>query len=194
MEAIQKSIEELRPYKNNPRKNDAAVPKVAESIKRFGFKIPILIDADNVIIAGHTRLKAAKSLGYKTVPCVVVTDLTPDQIKALRLADNKVAEFSEWDQIFLDQELEELKNQFNMAAFGFDLQEAADDFELPQEEEEETNAVTLSVVFTNEQKALVDYAMENCGKCTETFGNTNKKGNQIYEVIRQWTELKQLKM
>lgn len=194
MEVLQIYTDSLRPYANNPRKNDAAVPKVAESIKHFGFKVPILIDQDHIVITGHTRLKAAKKLGLKTVPCVVVDDLTPDQIKALRLADNKVSEFAEWDASLLDQELEALKDQFNMDAFGFENPETAEDnFSMDQEEEEETNASTLSVVFTNEQKALIDYAMENCGKCTETFGNTNKKGNQIYEVVKQWAELKSLK-
>ena len=87
-------ITELKPYENNPRINDAAVPAVAESIKQFGFKQPIVIDKNNVIVCGHTRYKAAIKLGLKTVPCVIADDLTDEQIKAYRLADNKVSELA----------------------------------------------------------------------------------------------------
>ena len=92
MQIIQKQLNELVPYKNNPRINDAAVPAVAESIKAFGFKVPIVIDKNNVIVCGHTRYKAAQSLNMKSVPCIVADDLSDEQIKAFRLADNKVSE------------------------------------------------------------------------------------------------------
>lgn len=82
------NINDLREYENNPRNNDNAVEKVANSIKEFGFKVPIVIDQNNVIIAGHTRLKAAKQLGLEEVPCIIANDLTPEQVKAFRLADN----------------------------------------------------------------------------------------------------------
>ena len=91
MQIVYKKIEELKPYKNNPRKNDEAVPYVAESIKQFGFKVPIIIDNNNEIIAGHTRYKASIKLEMKEVPCIIADDLTEEQIKAFRLADNKVA-------------------------------------------------------------------------------------------------------
>ena len=107
-----KNVEELIPYENNPRNNDAAVPMVAESIKEFGFKVPIIIDKDNVIIAGHTRLKAAKMLGLKEVPCILADDLTDEQAKAFRLADNKVAELSEWNFERLEIELEGLDDLY----------------------------------------------------------------------------------
>lgn len=87
-------ISKIKPYPNNPRKNDDAVEYVANSIKEFGFQVPILVNKEYVVIAGHTRLKAAKLLQIKTVPCVVLQNLTPDQEKALRLADNKVGELS----------------------------------------------------------------------------------------------------
>ena len=90
MEIINKKLTELIPYKNNPRKNDEAVKYVANSIKEFGFKVPIVIDKDNVIVAGHTRYKASQQLGLKEVPCIVADDLTEDQVYAFRLADNKV--------------------------------------------------------------------------------------------------------
>lgn len=98
-------IESLKPYENNPRKNDDAVRYVMNSIKEFGFKVPIIITKDKEIVAGHTRLKAAKRLKLETVPCIVADDLTPEQIKAFRLADNKVAEFAEWDFDVLSEEL-----------------------------------------------------------------------------------------
>lgn len=127
MKIIEKSIESIIPYDKNPRLNDEAVKYVAESIKQFGFKVPIIIGQDNVIIAGHTRLKAAKELGYKTVPCIVADDLTPEQIKAFRLADNKVAEKAEWDFDLLGDELDDIMN-IDMEAFGFD-------FEIEEEQE-----------------------------------------------------------
>lgn len=109
-------IEEIKPYKNNPRLNDEAVDAVANSIKEFGFKVPIIIDRNNVIIAGHTRLKAAKRLRLKEIPVVVADDLTDDQIRAFRLADNKVGEIAEWDLGKLDQELENVL--MDMEQFG----------------------------------------------------------------------------
>lgn len=112
-------IDEIHPYENNPRFNKDAVSKVAASIKKFGFKNPILVDKNNVIIAGHTRLEAAKKLGLDEVPCIVAADLTDKQAKALRLADNKVAEFSTWDYLKLDEELKALGDSFEFSDFGF---------------------------------------------------------------------------
>lgn len=137
---VEREIGELHPYEKNPRKNDEAVKYVAESIKQFGFKVPIVIDSDGVIVAGHTRWKAAKKLGLETVPCIVADDLTEEQIKAFRLADNKVAEKAEWDFDLLAGELDELFD-FDMSVFGFEeisMEEAElveDDFEaeLPEE-------------------------------------------------------------
>ena len=111
-------IEDLIPYHNNPRVNDPAVDYVASSISEFGFKVPIVIDKDNVIVAGHTRLKAAIKLKLKELPCIRATDLTDAQIKAFRIADNKTNEFAEWDFAKLDIELEELED-FDYD-FGFD--------------------------------------------------------------------------
>ena len=103
-------IETLKPYENNPRNNDGAVEYVANSIKKFGFKVPIVVDKDNVIVSGHTRYRASLELGLKEVPVVVADDLTPEQIKAFRLADNKVAEKSSWDYGKLGIEIEDLLN------------------------------------------------------------------------------------
>lgn len=126
MQIIYKKIEELKPYKNNPRKNDEAVPYVAESIKQFGFKVPIIIDKNNEIIAGHTRYKASIELKLKEVPCIIADDLTEEQIKAFRLADNKVAEKAEWDMDLLELELQDIVD-IDMEDFGFAMDISEDE-------------------------------------------------------------------
>jgi len=120
MKIVNKQLGELKPYKSNPRKNDGAVNAVAESIKEFGFKVPIIIDKNNEIVAGHTRLLAAKQLGLIEVPCIVADDLTDDQIKAFRIADNSTAQIAEWDLEKLNIEL--LDIDFDMTMFGLDEQ------------------------------------------------------------------------
>ena len=112
-------IDKLKPYPNNPRKNEHAVEPVANSIREFGFKQPIVIDTDNTIIAGHTRLLAAKELGLTEVPVIVADDLTPEQVKAYRLADNKTGELAGWDFEQLDIELGDITD-IDMGQFGFD--------------------------------------------------------------------------
>ena len=108
-------IEKIKPYGRNPRKNDDAVDAVAASIKEFGFRVPLLVDKNNVIVAGHTRYKAAKKLGMTELPCIIADDLTPTQVKAYRLMDNKATELAKWDETLLNQEFESL------IAGGFDL-------------------------------------------------------------------------
>ncbi len=114
-------IEKIIPYENNPRKNEKAIAPTANSIQQFGFMQPIVIDSDNVIIAGHTRYMAAKQLGLKKVPCVVAEGLTPKQIKAYRIIDNKSAEGSKWDFYKLSREISLLT--VNMDGFGFNSSE-----------------------------------------------------------------------
>ena len=127
MNIVEKSIEELKAYEKNPRHNEKAVDAVAASIKEFGFKVPVVIDKDGVIAAGHTRVAAAKKLGIKTVPCIVADDLTEEQIRAFRLADNKTAELAEWDEDLLAEELKMLED-IDMSQFGFDgLEEMLDE-------------------------------------------------------------------
>lgn len=122
-EVVYKQVDELIPYINNPRYNDQAVDAVASSIKNFGFKVPIVIDSKNEIVNGHTRLKAAKKLGLTEVPVIVAGDLTPEQIKAFRIADNKVSEIAEWNEELLAIELEELENLgVQMSEYGFDIE------------------------------------------------------------------------
>lgn len=138
MNIVELNINDLMPYENNPRRNDEAVQYVANSIKEFGFKVPIVIDKDYVIVAGHTRYKASKQLGLEKVPCIVADDLTDEQIKAFRLADNKTGEFAEWDIDLLDDELDDILS-INMEDFGFmdiekDLQDDTytDEVNIPQ--------------------------------------------------------------
>jgi len=120
LKIIYKHISEIAPYPHNPRKNDSAVDAVAASIQEFGFKIPIVIDTKNEIIAGHTRIKAARKLGITEIPCIIADDLTEAQIKAFRIADNRVAELSTWDSTLLTLELQELANMdFNIELTGF---------------------------------------------------------------------------
>ena len=140
------SISLLREYDNNPRKNDGAVDAVAASIREFGFKVPVIVDGDNVIVAGHTRVKAARELGMETVPCIIADDLTPEQIRAFRLADNKTAELAGWDFAKLEEELAALAAEFDMTAFGFhaDSDVDIDDFfeEAGEKKEKEPKTVT----------------------------------------------------
>lgn len=121
MKIVEKQIDSITPYENNPRNNDNAVDAVAASIKEFGFRVPIVIDGSGVIVAGHTRHKAAQKLGLQKVPCIIADDLTPEQVKAFRLADNKVAELATWNTELEFLELSELdKIGFDMSLFGFD--------------------------------------------------------------------------
>ena len=119
MKIVEMKVADLIPYERNPRHNDEAVDYVAESIKQFGFNVPIVIDKDNTVVCGHTRLKAAKKLKIKTVPCVIKDDLTEEQIRAYRLADNRSAEKATWDIELLDMELAEIET-IDMGLLGFD--------------------------------------------------------------------------
>lgn len=147
------------PYVNNPRHNENAVDKVAGSIDEFGFKQPIVVDASNVIIVGHTRYLAAKKLGLEEVPVIVASDLSDAKVKAYRIADNKVAEFSSWDEDLLRLELMELQDlDINMDTTGFGLDEILDlteDIPEVEDEEEETEdeyVIQYNIVFNNEDE------------------------------------------
>lgn len=129
------NIKDLTMYENNPRNNDNAVDAVADSIKKFGFKVPMVIDKDNVIVCGHTRYKACLKLGVNEVPCVIADDLNDEQIKAFRIADNRTSEFADWDYDLLKQELEGIEN-IDMSVFDFDI-EGAFENNLSQDGKEE---------------------------------------------------------
>ena len=121
MEIIYKNIEDLKEYENNPRINNSAVEYVKKSIQQFGFRVPIVIDKDNIIICGHTRLKACKELDIYKIPCILADDLTEEQIRAFRLADNKSSEFATWDAQKLEIELQQFNKSDNLdiKQFGF---------------------------------------------------------------------------
>lgn len=161
MQIVEAKIGDIRPYGKNPRKNNKAVDGVAASIKEFGFQQPIVVDAGGVIIAGHTRYKAAIKLGLEAVPVVYAVDLTPEQARAYRLADNKVGEASKWDEPLLMDELDAILN-IDMSDFGFDLKYAAmdggDDFD-PTPPAEPRSAV-------GDLYKLGDHLLI-CGDCTK---------------------------
>lgn len=146
MNILDLKLSDITPYENNPRNNDEAVEPVLESIKEFGFKVPIIIDKNNVIVAGHTRYKAAKKLKLDTVPCIRADDLTEEQIRAFRLADNKVSEFAKWDNQLLNIELDEI--DLNMSLFGF---------EFVEEEEKEEVEVEFTETLNEEHNYIVLY-------------------------------------
>jgi len=126
MQVDLRDITSIRPYDKNPRNNDDAVDAVAASLKQFGFRQPIVVDADGVIICGHTRFKAAQKLGLAKVPVHVAKDLSPEQVKAYRIADNKTAELAEWNMDLLPIELKDLKAaDFDLSMLGFDEDELA---------------------------------------------------------------------
>lgn len=142
MQVVMKETASLLEYDNNPRHNEEAIEAVANSIREFGFKVPIVISSDNIIIAGHTRLKASVLLGLEEVPCIIADDLNDEQIKAFRLADNKTAELATWDLSKLEEELSHI--DMDMLQFGFEEMEellpdnaSDDDFDITDEIPEE---------------------------------------------------------
>lgn len=176
-------IEEVIPYEKNPRKNDEAVKYVAESIKKFGFKVPIIIDKDNIIVCGHTRLKAAKKLKLKEVPCIRADDLTEEQIKAFRLADNKVSERAEWDFDLLAEELADLKDM-NMQDFGFEdileentEQEAKEDGFEPEINEQEPAKAQLGEIYQLGKHRLM------CGDSTKVEDVAKLMGGSLADLL-----------
>lgn len=164
MEIIKLNINEVIPYPDNPRKNDNAVDAVAESIKQCGYCSPIVIDEDNVILAGHTRLKALKKLKWKEVECVRKTGLTEEQKKKYRILDNKTNELAEWDFDLLEKEIDGL--DFDGFDFGFDFNSDEDDMEIiedevPDVDEEKESTVKLGDIWQLGEHRLM------CGDSTD---------------------------
>lgn len=159
MEIIYKNIDDLKAYKNNPRNNKEAIKAVAASIKQFGFKIPCVVDLNNIIVCGHTRVLAAKELGLDKVPCIVADDLNEEQIKAFRLADNKVSELSLWDFEKLDNELSDIIN-LDMSQFGFinlDLSNVPPDTPTSSSGSSKAFKLTLTFEDEEEQEKITDF-------------------------------------
>lgn len=155
MEIVYRSLAEIRPYENNPRNNETAVDKVADSIREFGFLVPILLDADNTIITGHTRYKAAQRIGIEAVPCVMADDLTPEQARAFRLVDNKTAEFAEWDFTRLQEELNAI--DIELSAFDFYKIDELNELDIADEE----FLQDTEIVRTKDRKTVT------CPRCGE---------------------------
>lgn len=153
-----KPIDSIKPYVNNPRDNDDAINAVANSIHEFGWQQPIVVDKDNVIIAGHTRYKAAQSLGLKEVPVVVASNLSDQQVRAYRLADNKTAELADWDTKKLDEELQDILD-IDMTDFGFD-----EDIEFDPADDVDTRIDEPTDI--DEDDDLIEV---KCPKCGEVF-------------------------
>lgn len=156
MNVIEVPIDQIKPYENNPRINDDAVQETANSIKEFGWQQPIVVDKDNVIIVGHTRLKAAKKLKLKKVPVVIADRLSEQQVKAYRLADNKTGELADWDMELLDIELDDIVD-FDMSDFGFDDVEKDVNKELEDLSDKDLTAYQLILDFENEEELQIAY-------------------------------------
>lgn len=188
------SMDEITPYENNPRINDNAIDKVVESISEFGFTNPILLDENNVIIAGHTRYEASKVLGLDEVPCIYLTDLSEEQIKAYRLVDNKTSEFANWDFNALSKELAEIGGSIDMSLFDFpedefNVDDFNTDFDLPEGGQSEIRTMNFTLHVEQQNKILE--AMESIDlENVEKYSNTNTNGNKLYGVICQWEELR----
>ena len=172
MNIVNIKLDKLIPYINNPRNNENAIDKVASSIQEFGFKVPIVVDKDNVVINGHTRLLASKKLGLEEVPCIVADDLSEAQIKAFRIADNKVSEYSTWDMELLQIELEALCEMgIDMEITGFneiecmemleDIMPNTDDYDVDIDDYDDVSEGNLKAdnmivsYFTEEEKAFL---------------------------------------
>lgn len=189
MKIIETPIEQLKPYENNPRNNENAVEAVKNSINEFGFKVPIIVDKDGVIVAGHTRYEAAKELGMDSVPCIVADDLTPKQIKAFRIADNKTGEKSTWDDELLGKELEEIMGDFDMTDFGFG------DFELtvltedmtpePFDKDIEEEYEPLEEKFLKNERVIITYSSEQKDDLSALLGvDLDKVTYKAEELLR----------
>lgn len=214
MEVQDLTLDQIKPYDHNPRDNDGAVDAVAASIKNFGFKVPIIIDKDQTIVAGHTRFKAAKKLGLQSVPCILADDLTEEQVRAFRLADNKVGELAGWDFDLLNMELAGIE-ELDMTQFGF---EDPEELEGPEEVHEtevpenvqsrtvlgdvwelgghrlicgdSTDVCTLDRLMAGEKADLV-FTDPPYGMKKEADGvlNDNLNFDDLLEFNRQWVPL-----
>ena len=154
MNIVYRPLDELVPYIRNPRNTEKAVNKVAASIQAFGFLVPIALDKDNVIVAGHVRLLAARKLGLEQVPTVTLEDLTEDEIRAFRLVDNRVSEMAVWDEPLLAEAIDFIGDEIDMMQFGFDLTEKAS-----------TQKIDTNMEFDEDdyEDEAFEYECPNCG-------------------------------
>jgi hypothetical protein len=196
------NLSEIKPYEFNPRKNEKAIDKVAASLREFGWKQPIVVDEQNVVLAGHTRLAAAISLNYQVAPVVVAEGLTDAQKAAYRIADNKTAEYSEWDKDLLQQEFSRLMElDADLTSTSFSLEDIAgfsdeflewedddDQFENEESEASEENLlgeinsahVKMVLIYLNTETEPVFREMSE--KLQEHFGTENLS-DTIFKVV-----------
>ena len=193
MEIIKLKIGKLKPYEKNAKiHTKEQIEQIKASIEQFGMNDPIAVWGEqNLIVEGHGRLEALKQLGYEEVECIRLDHLTDEERKAYTLAHNKLTMNTDFDFNLLDAELSEIID-IDMSDFGFDfsdinLDDFGTEFELP--DGDKSNLEQITFTLTNEQAELIKGALEMVrDEITETFGNENKNGNAIYEVVRQWVE------
>lgn len=186
-------LSEIKPYKNNQKKHPAdQIKNIATSIKKYGFVQPVVLDANNEIIIGHGRVLAAQQINMDSIPCVYAENLTEEQVRELRIIDNKLNE-SDWDTDLLSKDLFDLDFSDFDIDFGlndesdYSPDDFGDDFSLADGDKPEICQMTFTL--HQEQKSLIEYAISLIGDdVAETFGNTNKNGNALYEVVRRWAE------
>ena len=197
MKIENRAIDTIQPYERNPRRNDPAVAAVANSLREFGFRQPIVVDGQGVIITGHTTYRAAKRLGLRHVPVHVAEDLTPEQVQAYRLADNKTGELATWDDAALTQEILALAGEgLDLAAFGFPAPDApetgagdaggtASSADTPG-----ANIQILRCTFTACQQETVKKALEKATKAGPfgPTGNGNIAGNALARICEVYRE------
>ena len=167
MEVKNVSVKDILPYENNPRKNEDAVEYVMNSIRDFGFKQPLVLDKNYVIIVGHTRFAAAKKLGYKEVPCIIADDLSEEKARAYRLADNKTNEFAEWDNKELQEELDALFESIQMDRYGFSIQ--IENIDLKGELEESEQKIARELGEANNYVVLEFFTENEWDRAQELF-------------------------
>ena len=180
MNVIEIPVTQLKPYEKNARYNENAVSKVAESIRQFGFKNPIIVDKDMSVIAGHTRLASAKQLGLKKVPCIIADDLTPRQVKAFRLVDNRTSEFASWNYDLLQSELETL---------DIDLS----DFEFPDLTYEDTlSAEELESILDDDTDPTSEYGKDDDEEETDSKDFSHEDEYKVEITCKNQTEQESL--
>lgn len=191
-------IDDLKPYDKNAKiHTQEQIEQIKKSIQEFGMNDPIAVwGKDDLIVEGHGRLIACKELGMKEVPVIRLDDLTDDQRRAYTLIHNQTTMNTGWDANILDGELAEINLDLDMSDFGFedldvDMDDFGTDFELPEGEQSPIRNWTFTL--HEKQKEFIASALEQVkDDVHETFGNTNSSGNELYEVVRQWAELKKL--
>lgn len=184
MQIVQMKINEVKPYERNPRRNDNAVNDVAESIKQFGFQQPLVVDKDNVLIVGHTRLKAAKKLGMKEVPVIVAANLSDEQVKKYRILDNKTNELSDWDFKLLKQEILD----FNLDFSGFDVDfnfDIGNTFQQQESNAEGEDAAGSNLDDEYDEGLFTETNQDNTGETNAPTGTDMDRIVIIYERGRE---------